>query len=285
MKKNRLRQAARLWWEGIILFIIRLVQLRTTFDPVTGLALPSEINILLWAALLICFAGSAFLCLFRPKGGKRSYACCFHAPEGPAMGGLAAGSFLLLAGGALLFCQALPPRGMVPVTTAAAGLFGIAGGAGLLILAICLRSGAGGRHLHQPQKPPLILALSTQSGAPSVLPLLPAMFFSVLFVLAAYFPEEADPVLTRYAIPVLGAAMAAYFFYQLSGFFRSEGSLRWFELIANFAAITCIASTADCLHDPGRLMVYLGFAVTATVFLLLLREEVLPEPEGETASG
>ena len=111
-------------------------------------------------------------------------------------------------------------------------------------------------------------------------PLLPVMFFSVLFLLTVYFPEESNPVLARYWLPVLAAAVGAYFFYQLSGFFRSEGNLRWFGLVSSLTAVTCIASAADCLRTPGRLLVFLGFAVTATVFPLLLREEPLPEPPG-----
>ena len=254
MKKNKLPQAVRLWRDGAILFILRLIQLRTGFDSDTGLALPSPAGRCLWIGLLLVFAEDAILCLLHPKGGKRSYTCCFDAPGGPALGGLIIGSLLLLAGGLLLFLQTIPSKGTVAVTAATAGLFGIAGGFGLLILAISLRG-----------------------GSPAVLALVPSMFFSVLFVLAIYFPEEADPVLERYYLPVLGAAMAAYFLYQLSGFLRREGSLRWFDLISNLAAITCIAAAADCLQSPGRLLVYLGFAVTATVFRLLLREEPLPE--------
>jgi len=257
MKNENLIRAGRLWLEGVILFVLRLIQLRTGFDPQTGLALPSLAGRVLWIALLASLAAEAVLCFRRPGDSKRSYACCFHALEGPVPGVLSAGSFLLMAGGALLLVGALPPQGSTAVTTAAAGLLGIAGGAGLLLL---------GRELRN-------------SGAPTVFPLLAAMFFSVLFLLSVYFPEESDPVLDRYYLPVLGAAMAAYFLYQFSGFIRGEGCLRWFGLIGDFTVITCIASAADCVHSPGRLLVFLGFAVIATVFLLLLRKEPLPEPE------
>ena len=256
MKKENLIQVGRLWLEGVVLFILRLVHLRTGFDPETGLALPSLAGNVLWIGLLVCLGVEAVLCFRRPGDSKRSYACCFHTLEGPALGALIMGSFLLIAGGALLLAGALPPQGTVAVTTAAAGVLGAAGGAGLLLLARELRSG----------------------DVPSAFPLLPAMFFSVLFLLAVYFPEESNPVLARFWLPVLAAAMAAYFLYQLSGFFHGEGNLRWFGLAGELAVATCIASSADCLRSPGRLLVYLGFAVTATVFLLLLREEPLPEP-------
>lgn len=266
MKKENLIQVGRLWLEGVVLFILRLVHLRTGFDPETGLALPSLAGNVLWIGLLVCLGVEAVLCFRRPGDSKRSYACCFHTLEGPALGALIMGSFLLIAGGALLLIPALPPRGTAEVTAAAAGALGIAGGAGLLLLARELRG----------------------SDAPTVFPLLAAMFFSVLFLLAVYFPEESNPVLGRYYLPVLGAAMAAYFLYQLSGLIRGEGCLRWFGLVGNFSVVACSASAADCLSRPGRLLVYLGFAVIATAFLLLLRKDPLPEPEKpdeETKSG
>lgn len=262
MKKNNLFQALRPWCEGAVLFILRLLQLRSGFDPDTGLALPSLAGRVLWIGLLIALALDAILCLSRPKGSKHSYGCCFNAPGGPAMGALAGGSFLLMAGGALLLLRALPPSGTAEVTAAAAGLFGAASGAGMLLLARSLRG-----------------------GAPASMALPPAMLFSVLFVLSVYFPAEADPVLARYYLPVLGASMAAYFLYQLSGFFRGEGNLRWFSLVSGFAAVTCIAAAADCLQDPGRLLIYLSFAAVATAFRLLLREESLPEAPEETVSA
>lgn len=260
MKKENLIHAGRLWLEGAVLFVLRVVQLRTGFDPDTGLALPSLAGQVLWFGLLACLAAEVLLCLRRPRDGKRSYACCFHAPDGPALGGLIAGSFLLMAGGLLLLFSALPPQGTAAVTSAAAGALGIAGGAGLLLLSRELRGG----------------------GTPTVFPLLAAMFFSVLYLLAVYFPAESDPVLERYYLPVLSAAMAAYFFYQFSGFFRREGNLRWFCFTAGFTVVPCIAAAADGLSSPGHLLVCLGCAVTATMFLLLLRREPLPEPEEPT---
>ncbi len=261
MKKEQMVQAGRLCLTGAVLFILRLVQLRTGFDPDTGLALPSLAGRALWILLLVCFAAEALLCRTRPKGGKRSWACCFDAPEGAALGALAAGSFLLMAGGVLLLVRALPLQGSV--VPAIAGLLGAAGGAGFLLLVKESRSGE----------------------APTVFPLLPAMFFSVLFLLSVYFPEEGNPVLDRYYLPVLAAAMAAYFLYQFSGFFRREGSLRRLQFTGHTAAVTCLAAAADCLGRPERLLVYLGYAVIAAVVLLLLRQEPLPEPEEEKGAA
>ena len=38
---------------------------------------------------------------------------------------------------------------------------------------------------------------------------------------------------------------------------------------------------ADCAGNLGRTLVYFGFALVTTIFLLLRRDEVLPEPEAE----
>ena len=257
MKKKTIVQTGLLWLAGAVLLALRLVQLRTGFDPDTGLALPSPAGRALWIGLLACFAVEAVLCVRRPKEGKRSFVCCFHPPEGFALYALAAGSILLIAGGALLLASALPPQGTAAVTAAAAGLLGAASGAGLLLLVKELRGG----------------------GTPTVFPLLPAMFFSVLFLLSVYFPEESSPVLDRYYLPVLAAGMAAYFLYQLAGFFRQEGSLRWFGFTCGLTAVTCVAAAADGVSDPGRLLVFLGYALTATAFRLSQRAKPLPEPE------
>lgn len=264
MKKSGMLRAGCLWLAGAVCFVLRIVQLRSCFDPVTGLALPGSDPAalpgkLLWLLLLACIAVEAALCFRRPKGGKRSFSRCFDGLEPPALRVLCAGSFLLCAGGGLLLVSALPPRGAMGAIAAAAGVLGIAGGAGFLVLAKALREG----------------------GDPTAFPLLPAMFFSVLFVLAIYFPEESDPVLERFYLPVLASALAAYALYQLAGFTRREGSLRWFPFAGDLAVITCAAALADCVGQWGRMLVFLGYALVLTVFLLLLRARPLPEePEG-----
>lgn len=246
---------------GAALFILRLIQLRTGFDPKTGLALPSPEGRIVWMSLPVCLVLAVILSLRRSGESKRSYVHCFNAPGGLAMSALIVGSFLLIGSGVMLLLQVLPPEGTAETATAITGVLGIAGGAGLLLL---LREVRGGE-------------------APSVFPLLPVMFFSVIFLLAVYFPEEANPVLERYYLPVLGAVLGAYFLYQLAGFFRGEGNLCWFSIVGDLTVIVCVATAADCLDNLGRLLAYLGYAVIATVFLLLLRPKSLPE-EAEDAA-
>ena len=235
----------RLWVQGLLLFALRLAQLRTGFDSETGLALASLPGTLLAALLAVCAAAELVLCLRLP-GEKAAFDVQFARPE-RAVPCLVAGSFLLAAGGALLLVSALPARG---VAAMAAGILAVAAAGGFLLLVRQLRAG----------------------GTAGVLPLLPAMFFAVFFVLTVYLPAGADPVLARYYLPVLAASAAAYALSQLAGFLRRESSARSFVWTADCAVILCLAAMADSLSSPGLLLLYAGCALLLSVFLLLRRE-------------
>ncbi len=235
----------RLWVQGLLLFALRLAQLRTGFDSETGLAVASLPGTLLAALLAVCAAAELILCLRLP-GEKAAFDVQFARPE-RAVPCLVAGSFLLAAGGALLLVSALPARG---VAAMAAGILAVAAAGGFLLLVRQLRAG----------------------GTAGVLPLLPAMFFAVFFVLTVYLPAGADPVLARYYLPVLAASAAAYALSQLAGFLRRESSARSFVWTADCAVILCLAAMADSLSSPGLLLLYAGCALLLSVFLLLRRE-------------
>ena len=235
----------RLWVQGLLLFALRLAQLRTGFDSETGLALASLPGTLLAALLAVCAAAELVLCRRLP-GEKAAFDVQFARPE-RAVPCLVAGSFLLAAGGALLLVSALPARGAAAM---AAGVLAVAAAGGFLLLVRQLRAG----------------------GTAGVLPLLPAMFFAVFFVLTVYLPAGADPVLARYYLPVLAASAAAYALSQLAGFLRRESSARSFVWTADCAVILCLAAMADSLSSPGLLLLYAGCALLLSVFLLLRRE-------------
>lgn len=235
----------RLWVQGLLLFALRLAQLRTGFDSETGLAVASLPGTLLAALLAVCAAVELVLCLRLP-GEKSAFDVQFARPE-RAVPCLVAGSFLLAAGGALLLVSALPARG---VAAMAAGILAVAAAGGFLLLVRQLRAG----------------------GTAGVLPLLPAMFFAVFFVLTVYLPAGADPVLARYYLPVLAASVTAYALSQLAGFLRRESSARSFVWTADCAVILCLAAMADSLSSPGLLLLYAGCALLLSVFLLLRRE-------------
>ena len=98
------------------------------------------------------------------------------------------------------------------------------------------------------------------------------MFFAVFLVLAIYLPEESNPVLARFYVPVLAAALVAYAFSQLAGFLRRESTPRAFVRTADLAVLLCVTALADALDRPGRLLLFGGCALLLTVFLLLRRD-------------
>ena len=115
-----------------------------------------------------------------------------------------------------------------------------------------------------------------------VLPLLPAMFFGVFLVLSEYLPEADNPVLARFYIPLLAAALTSYAFSQLAAFLRKEGSPRSFVFTGDMAVALCLAALADG-GGLGQVLLFAGCAVLLTVFLLLRRDAPLPEPEEDPA--
>lgn len=249
MKRFFLR-AGRLWCAGLVLLLLRLAQNWTGFDPATGLALPGLPGTLLIVALVLCAAVELALFL-RLSNARTSFSNQFAPPDKETSLAVT-GSMLLVCGGVLLAVDALPRREAAGI---AAGVLGAAAGVGLLLLVRRIRAGA----------------------ELTVAPMLPVLCFCVLFVLAVYLPAESDPVLARYYIPVLASAMAAYAFSQLAGFLRREGSPRSFVFTGDMAVILCLTAIAG--GGLGRKMLFAGCALALTGFLLLRRDEALPEEE------
>lgn len=254
MKDSFYWKGLRLWIEGLLLLSLRWAQLRSGFDPETGLSLPSVPGMVLIAAILFLAAAEAVLCLRLPKG-KRTYGCCIAPIGQKPLPFLAAGSLLLGVGGVLL-----PGWSTLSIAAAAAG---IAAALGILLFTQQTRSGADTR----------------------VIPLLPSMLFSVLFLLSLYLPEGSNPVLARYYLPVLAAALIASAFYQLAGLTCREGKLGGFVFFGDLAVPLSLAALAEGTGNWGQSLVFAGCALILTVFLALRRAEPLPEPEPEEPEG
>lgn len=254
MKNSLWFKGLRLWVQGLLLLSLRWAQLKTGFDPATGLSRPSVPGTILVALILFLAAAEAVLA-FRLPGGKRTYTNCM-APIGQSYLPLLAGGSLLLAAGAIM----LPFGNALNNLTSAAGVITAAG---LILFARIVRKG----------------------GDVKVFPLLPSMIFAVLFLLTVYLPEESNPVLASFYLPVLAAALLACSFYQLAGLTLQECKLRWFVFLGDLTVPLCLASMADCADNLGRMLVYFGGAGVLTVFLTLRRAEPLPEEEPEEAEN
>lgn len=241
----------RLWVLGFLLLSLRWAQLKTGFDPETGLSRDSVTGVVLAAVILLLIAAEAVLSFRLPKG-KRSYLNCMEPIGKNAVPVLTGGSFLLGFGG--LLSLEWGPLGIL------SGACGIAAAGGLIAFVQQIR----------------------KNGSVQMLALIPSMVFSVVFLLTVYVPEESNPVLAQYYLPVLAAALPSCAFYQLAGFTCREGKLGWFVFFGDLSVMLCLAAMADCTENWGRIFVYLGFALVLTQFLRLRRGEPLPELEPET---
>lgn len=246
----------RLWIQGILLFCLRWAQLKNGFDPVTGLARSSLPGTILVAAIVFLAAVEIVLAFKSPKG-KYIYENSFASLGQKHLPFIAAGSLLLCAGGVLL-----PGWNLLECLTAAAGA---AAAVGVIVFVRQVRGG----------------------GTPRSYPLLPAMAFSVLFVLEVYLPHDSSPVLESYYLQVLTAAMIACAFYQLAGFPCGQASMRWFRIFGNLAVPLSIACLAGSIGTWGEFLIYLGCALMITVFLSLRLADASPEAEDteESAEG
>lgn len=244
----------RLWAEGLLLLCLRWVQLKTGFDPATGLSRYSLPGTLLAAAILLLAAVEIFLAVKLPRG-KFSYQNAFLPMKQKHLPLLAAGSFLLAAGAVLQVS-----KDTLPLLTAAAGVIAAVG---LILFAKQVRS----------------------SGEIKSFPLLPVMAFTVLFVMMVYLPQDSSPVLARYYLPVLSSCFAACAFYQLAGFPCRMASMRWFIIFGNLSVPLSIACIPDSFGNWGHLLVYAGYALILTAFLALRRDAPAPEPEENAEDG
>lgn len=237
-------RVGRLWCAGIVLLLLRLLQNRSGFDPVTGLSVRSLPGTIALALLAVCAVGEAALS-FRNRKEKVEFSAQFAPPE-KELTAVVLGSLLLAAGGILLALQGFQGG---DVAAGAAGILAMAAGAGVLLLSRGARAG----------------------GELSIVTLLPAMLFAVFYVLAVYLPLEDDPVFMRYYLPVLAASMVAYAFSELAGFLRNESSPRGFIFAGDLAVVASLMSIAD--GNLARMLLFAGCALVMSVYLLLCRDE------------
>lgn len=248
---------------GALLAFLRLAQVRGGFDPATGLALPSVPGAVLTVCLAFCLIAEPLL--QRGASAARVRLADALAPvEGPALPVLICAAMLFLAGGFALAAAGLIQSGRYALVQSIAGILGAASGGGLLLLI---------RALRREGKP-----------AVNVAALLPSLFFTVFLVLAVYLPAATDPVLARYWLRVLAAALMAFAFSRLAGLVQGEATPRGFLIAANYGVIACLAVLGDRFSSAALALkaLYLAGALTLAVFAALVRDDLpAKEPEGE----
>lgn len=254
MNSSFWKKTGRVWCSGLVLFGMRVIQNQTGFDPETGLALPSVAGATLVIGLVVL---AALEVLFSLRLSKEKVDFEHHfAPPEKSLTALIIGCMMLVAGGILLAMEGV---------TAGGGIAAIVTGA------LALLTGGG------------FLILGRQMRAwdeLDVTPTLPSLFFGVFLVLAVYLPTASDPILERYYLQVLAAAMVAYAFGRLAGFLRKESSHRSFTPVGNLAVMTSIAAIAD--GGKALSLLFGGCAVVLSVFLAL-QGGYIPSAEDEEA--
>ena len=241
---HKMKNIVVLWCAALVLFVLRFVEIFSGFDPATGLAVPVAARYALVAGVVLSGLATAVLGCRLPKETP-DFADHFSSPERSKVL-LVLGSFLMMGGGVWLGIQTISGQKGI-ASLVAAGLAAVSG-AGFLVLTKKMCSGE----------------------TDSVTPLLPALFFSAFWVLSLYLPAGSDPVLARYWLPILAAAMSAYAFAQLAGFFRRETKIRTFRVVSRIAVLLCTAACAESsvLHAP----LFFSCAVILSVFLTLEKE-------------
>ena len=231
------------WGMGVGMFILRLTQLASAFDPDTGLYTRNAGGIALAVMVAVSFV-AAFV-LSRTGGKDRPLFCeHFMAPD-KSTTVLVVAAFLFAAGGVLVGKDALNAEMR---------------SAGLVTAALAVLSCVS------------VLALTRQmrsNGAPALLPTLPLLFFAALWVLTLYLPAASDPIMARYYLPILAAAVSAYALAQLAGFFRRETRVGTFRLVASYAVTLCISAIAELnVHS----ILFAACALLLSVFLVMEKE-------------
>lgn len=241
---SAVKKIISLWAIGLAMFALRFVETRTGFDSVTGLAVPTVVRPMLIGAVILAVV-YAVVPVRSYSGECPAFDEYFTVPD-RWKNLLVLGGFLYMAGGAWLGYQTVMEKaGIAPLITAALAM--VTGG-GFLVLT--KRMGDG--------------------EADSVVSLLPGLFFSAFWALSLYLSTGGDPVLARYWLPILAAALQAYAIAELSGFFRRESKPRSFSFTARAAVMLCIAALAEPSLTSAPL--FLGSAMVMSAFLALERE-------------
>ena len=130
-------RGARLWCQGLLLFTLRFAQLRTGFDPETGLTVPRTPGTAL-PILLALFAAAELVWCLRTRREEAGFTRHFAPPGDGAAAAAVLGGMLWAAGGLLMLLTAIPAREVAGGVT---GLLSLASGAGMVLLVRQARSG------------------------------------------------------------------------------------------------------------------------------------------------
>ena len=228
------------WGVGLAMFVLHLYENAYCFDPSTRLYTGGATAIMLGARAAAALLLSLFFSL---RGSKKRppFSRHFATPERSTIA-LVITALMFVLGGAVLGKDALSETLRVaPMVTAALAFF-----SGVFLLSLTRQM--------------------RRNEAYSLTPTLPLMFFGAFWVLTLYLPAASDPVFERYWLSVLAAAVNAYAFAQLAGFFRRETKVRTFRFVAGYAVMLSVAACAELnVHS----ILFAACALLLSIFLAL----------------
>ena len=229
---------------GLVCFFLRLWQLRTGFEPDTGLAIPGALagQLLLAALTILALVMVLSVRTLSAATSGALFAAGLQVNKGH-LAVLLAGLLLLGVSGILhLMSSALFLEDWI------ASLL-----EGLLILASVF------------SLLPVVRVCQKGGSLSSSLLLTPAVC-SVVELVLAYRTSSVNPVLQSYYVDLLALAALTLAYYRLSAFAFRCGQLRRFTLYAVLSVVLCLASTADTLLYNG--VGILGNGWSGTTFFL-----------------
>lgn len=282
MKKNALLLAAAPVF-GVLAFCLRLLHVRSGFEPDTGLPIPGHpLTLALPAVLAAAAAVLLVLSLKLPADkGSPSFTDCFQGRGALAPTLMICGAFLWLLGGGLEILGALSyglvlPGGLVlssdgmfsPKLSILSGVLMLLAGAALVPVAAVCRTG-GRRADRQEERRPLNDTLT----------LVPVGAL-VLRLVLVYREDSVNPSLSAYYLELLALSALILALYRASSFAFGSGRTRRFAVYAAWAVMLCLATLADG-HTLPNLLIYLGGTAVSAGLLAMRLDALGREPHTE----
>ena len=245
-------------------FLMRLSQMRTGFEALTGLPVPHDPWQYVLPVFLLILAVLLALAVSRvPESAQppAAFAGAFFTTDAIMLALPAAGILLTALSGVLELAAGLTTGLRAQLLTGILSL--LSAGSLLPAAAACRRPGS---HQIQPEAPrQLNCAL-----------LLVTPVCLVTRLVLTYRQDSVDPTLSAYYIELLAIVFLTLAFYRLASFAFQAGKTRRYLLYAGAAVILSAATLADG-HQLSGTLFYAGGALSQLGFLLL-RLETLAKP-------
>lgn len=265
---------------GAVSFVLRLVQMRTGFEPATGLPIPGSAAGTALAVLLAALAALLLLLARRlPNETEQgpAFPADFASGDTKLLALPVTGVFLMALSGLADIYEGLGLGSLLTQMAAAAaggygepamlpaGTTGFSGRTQLLMGVLSILSAAGLFFS-------LLACRPKEGAAPKPFNgnlLLIAPVALVVRLVLTYRADSVNPALAAYYVELLALVFLTLGFYRLSSFAFRSGRTRRFALYAGAAVVLSAAALADGAPYLSSILLYAGGALALLGFLLL----------------